>query len=119
MVNRISRQEVSFGMTVPETGDARTATVVSIKTVDGTTHRLACEGVLLRVPAGPATVTVETTIVVAEPPPPPPSLRERLVARLADTQDHGLVGQAEAVLELLGERPNLLAELEALLDEDD
>lgn len=70
-VNRITRQDVTFGMTVPESGTASMSTVLVFRTPDGLTRRFTALGQLLGVVAGPITVTVETMLTVAEPPPRP------------------------------------------------
>lgn len=114
---KIVRQDISFGMTLPETGNANMTTTISFGSPGGLIHCFSVTGLLPKMLAGPVTVTVDTMLTVAEP--PPPSLRERLIALLGDTQDCGVASQAAAVLELLSERPNLLAELEELASEDD
>lgn len=114
---KVTRQDVRFGMTLPESGNVGATLVVRFETPHGFSHRFVTQGIMPDLTAGPIDVTVETTLTVSEP--SPPSLREKLIGRLADTQGHGVRGQAAAVLELLSERPNLLEELEMLAIEDD
>lgn len=118
-MNRITRQEVSFGFTIPESGSAISSLLATVETANGTHHRLGVLQSVANLPAGPARINLELLLTVPEPPPPRPrTLRDKLWEILSDSDGDGPDNQVNAVLELLSEEENLPDQIDALLDEN-
>lgn len=117
MESRITRQDVTFGMTVPETGAVMAAFEITLRTQDGRSHRFSYGGRVSEMLAGPISVTTATMLTV-ESRPSPPSLRRQLTTTLWDNRNATLDDQVAALLEAISERPSLLDDLEELTSGD-
>lgn len=114
-MSAVTRQEVSFGMQIPEGGDAHAAFVVVVRDVDGHANRFSVMGQLPGLPAGPINVAVEASVATMSVP-AKLTLRDRLAWALKGAEG-STDDQVNAVLEMLVEQDNLLDQLDEVVDD--